>query len=434
MNHNAEIAFLPAALEILETPPSPAGRATLWTILAFFSLTVAWATLSDVDIVAVGQGRIIPTGHSKTVQPLEIGKVAAIHVTEGQNVRAGEVLIELDPSSAQADVDRLINERDTTWREVGRLRRLSDWLTRDHPPSREEQQAAEDDLLQRQWREYEDRLSVLEHEQEKQRAERYSARRQVEKLEAILPIVAKRAKDLRGLAEQKLLSEQQYLHTEQERLETYHDLQTQKGRVAELDATIRELDARLGFAQSEFHRQVLERLEAAEARHAAIRQELKKASTRRKMQTITTPVDGVVQQLAVHNIGAIVTPAQDLMVIVPQGHRLEVEATLENKDVGFVEVGQKVEIKIDTFPFTRYGTVAGEVVGISSDAVADEHKGLVYKMRVLMERSVIEVNGAAVRLSPGMTVTVETKTGTRKIIEFFLSPLLRYAYESVRER
>ena len=135
-----------------------------------------------------------------------------------------------------------------------------------------------------------------------------------------------------------------------------------------------------------------------------------------------------------HNVGAIVTPAQELMVIVPQDGALEIEAVLENKDIGFVEAGQQAEIKIDTFPFTRYGTIAGEIVDLSNDAVADERRGLVYKMRVLMKQSEIEVNGSSVTLSPGMTVSVESKTGTRKMIEFFLSPLLRYAQESARER
>ncbi len=131
MSPRAEMAFLPAALEIQETPPSPAGRAILWTILLFFVLTLVWASFSEVDIVSVAQGRIIASGHSKTVQPLEIGMVTAIHVTEGQGVRAGEVLIELDSSSAQADVDRLVVERNTATREIARYRQLSDWLSRD---------------------------------------------------------------------------------------------------------------------------------------------------------------------------------------------------------------------------------------------------------------------------------------------------------------
>jgi hemolysin D len=233
---------------------------------------------------------------------------------------------------------------------------------------------------------------------------------------------------------QKLLPEQHYLEAEQDRLEMSHDLRSHQGHVAELEAGIRELEARVEFAKSEFRRQVLERHEEASRRQAAVRQELIKAETRTRAHTISAPVDGVVQQLAIHNVGAVVTPAQELMVIVPQDGALEVEAFLENKDIGFVEVGQQAEIKIDTFPFTRYGTLAGRVVDLSKDAVADEHKGLVYKMRVVMESSQIRVNGKPVALSPGMSVSVESKTGTRRMIEFFLSPLLRYADESVRER
>lgn len=434
MSRSTEAAFLPAALEIQQMPPSPAGRAILWTILAFFTLAIVWASLSEVDIVAVAQGRIIPSGHSKTVQPLEIGTVTAIHVTEGKRVEAGEVLIELDPTSAQADVARLTKEHDATAREIARLQTLSNWLQAEEASTQQVIQASPDSLLNQQWREFQDRLTVLGIEQDKQRAEKDSAQRQVDKLNALLPIVTRRAKDHKGLADQKLLPEQQYLETEQERIETFHDLRALKGRVTELDVAIDELGARIQSSRSEFHRGVLEHLEDAQRRHDAAEQELVKAKSHVNAQMIKAPVAGTVQQLAVHSASAIVTPAQALMIIVPNNETLEVEATLENKDIGFVEVGQRAEIKVDTFPFTKYGTLDGEIVGLSTDAVADEEKGLVYQMRVLMARSTIDVNGRAVTLSPGMAVTVESKTGTRKMIEFFLSPLLRYKDESVRER
>lgn len=433
MSRMTELAFLPAALEIQVTPPSPTGRAITWTILAFFTLAIVWASLSELDIVAVAHGRIIPSGYSKTVQPLEIGTVEAIHISEGQSVRAGDVLIELDATIAQADVDGLAEERGAAARELARFQRLSEWITHDNGPAFDEQQEVDDGLVLRQWREFEDRLHVFDRKQERLRAERHSARQQVDKLKAILPIVTRRAKGQKVLAEQKLLPEQQYLETEQKRLEVVHDLRTNKGRVAEIDAEIEEINARLHATRSEFCRQVLERLEQADRRHAATEQELIKARARAKAQTIVAPVDGVVQQLAIHNIGTIVTPAQELMVIVPQGESIEVEAILENKDIGFVEVGQRAEIKVDTFPFTKYGTIVGEVVDLSNDAVADERKGLVYKMRVLMETTQIQINGEPLTLTPGMTVTVESKIGTRRMIEFFLSPLLRYKEESARE-
>lgn len=434
MSRNAETAFLPAVLEIEVAPPSPIGRAILWTILALFSMSIVWATLGEVDIVAIAQGQIIPSGHSKTVQPLGIGTVSAIHVREGQRVHAGEVLIELDPTSTTADVDRLTVEQHTAAREMARYRQLTAWLQAQREPGTQIRPVTDDPLLYRQWREFESRLAILAREQEKQRAERQTALRQVEKLESLLPIIARRARDQQALAEQKLLPEQQYLETEQERLKAFHDLRAHQSRVSELDAAIQELESRIGFTRNEFHRQTLERFEDAERRHAIAQQDLIKAETRARAQLIKAPVDGVVQQLAIHNVGAVVTPAQALMIIVPQEDVLEVEAFLQNKDIGFVEVGQSARIKIDAFPFTKYGTIAGKIVGLSNDAVADERRGLEYKMRVSLERSQIQVNDKSVMLSPGMTVTVESKMGTRRMIEYFLSPLLRYKDESVRER
>lgn len=434
MKYRAEAAFLPAALEIQETPPSPLGRAVIFAILAFFVSALGWASLGDVDTVAVARGRIIPSGHSKIVQTPEKGAVSSIRVQEGQVVRAGDVLIELDNTSARADVDRLRREGESLGREIERHRQLAAWLNAGDPPSRSELKANSDALMVRQWQEHQDRLRVLDRQRGQKVAERRSLQDQVEKLGAVLPIVTKRAANLGKLFDQKLASERQFLEAEQQRLETLHDLRSHTGRVAEIDAALSTLDARVQSARSEYLREILEQLELSRRRKDAVEQELIKAHSRAAAHTIRAPVDGSVQQLTTRNVGAVVTPAQALMTIVPRGDTLEVEAVLENKDIGFVEVGQTAEVKIDTFPFTKYGTIGGSVVAISEDAVADEQKGLVYKMRVVMERSAIDVNGKIAALGPGMSVSVESKTGKRRLIEFFLSPLLRFKSESLRER
>ena len=143
---------------------------------------------------------------------------------------------------------------------------------------------------------------------------------------------------------------------------------------------------------------------------------------------------GTVQQLAVHTVGGVVTPAQPLLVIVPSDHPLEVEAFVENKDIGFVHPGQEAEVKVETFPFTRYGTLHASVTQVSHDAISDDKRGLVYSARVKLARDTMAVDGQTVRLTPGMAVTVEVKTGSRRVIDYFLSPLLQYRDESLRER
>ncbi len=175
-------------------------------------------------------------------------------------------------------------------------------------------------------------------------------------------------------------------------------------------------------------------LAQAKTRAHSLSKELAKAEHLTRQQSLTAPIDGVVQQLAVHTVGGVVTPAQQLMIIAPKEGQLEVEAWIENKDIGFVNENQQAEIKVEAFPFTRYGTIDGKILTLSADAVPLEKVGLVYASRVSMSKSVMQVGDKAVHLSPGMNVTVEIKTGKRRLIEYFLSPLLRGIKETARER
>ncbi|MEZ5524420.1 MAG: HlyD family type I secretion periplasmic adaptor subunit [Pseudomonadales bacterium] len=201
----------------------------------------------------------------------------------------------------------------------------------------------------------------------------------------------------------------------------------------ELQATLQSLDGQLATLKAETQT-ALNELADTNQSISQLRQELIKAQQRNQQQVITTPIKGSVQQLATHTVGGVVTPAQELMLIVPEASQLEVEAQILNKDIGFVEEGQIAEVKIDTFNFIRYGTINAEITHLSNDAISDEKLGLVYLSRVLIKETQMLVNDKLVNLSPGMSVTVEIKTGKRRIIEYFLSPLLRYKQESIRER
>ncbi|MGD1984428.1 MAG: HlyD family type I secretion periplasmic adaptor subunit [Chromatiaceae bacterium] len=433
MTTRVENAFLPAAIELERTPASPLGRTTMLVIIALFVLAVVWASLGHVDIVAVAPGTVIASGKSKTIQPLETGQVAAIEVEEGQRVAHGQVLVQLDDTIARAELHRLDAALADAARDIQRFDTLLHWVSSAGAVA-ESKPAVTDMQLRDTWNEHVARVDVLHREKDRLIAEKASAAAQTAKLAAILPIIERRSEDRRRLVDKQLLAENDYLETEQRRLETQHDLRSQRSHVTELDATIAELEARVEVQTSQFMRHVADELEKARRQHKALNQERIKAQARLAATTVRSPIDGTVQQLAVHHRGAVVTPAQALMVMVPSGESLEVEAALENKDIGFVEVGQRVEVKVDAFPFTRYGLIEGRVVGLSSDAVVDERKGMVFTMRVELDQSGIEVNGDMVSLSPGMTVSVEAMTGKRRLIEYVLSPLLRYRDESVRER
>ncbi len=429
---NIETEFLPAALELEETPASPAGRLMIWTIVLLFTSGIAWASMGQLDIVTVATGKIIASGHSKQIQAMDIGTVKAIHVQEGQAVRKGDVLIELDDRSARADEQRLSNEKQLLQKEIERLDSLLDMVNGSIDSADETGHL--DQLGHAQWQEYSDSRQSLISIREKLEVEQKSLQTQVEKYRKLLPIVSKKADNFKKLSNRKLLAEQQYLEAEQQRIEVVHELKTLYARSEENMAGVKEAEDRLQQYISEFKRSLLQRQDETQHRIQVIQQELVKADRRIKLQTLLAPVDGVVQQLVMHTVGGVVSPAQVLMIVVPQQANLEVEAFVENRDIGFVEAGQQVEVKIEAFPFTRYGVIRGEITHLSRDAIADEHKGLIYKAQIALHDNQVMVNGRAVALSPGMNVTAETKTGKRRMIEYFLSPLLRAKNESLRER
>ena len=438
-----EVEFLPAALEIQQSPPAPAGRAILWAVVLFFLAALVWAFLGRVDIIAVAQGKIIPGERVKVIQPLEIGTILAIHVGEGQAVRAGDPLIALDPTASEADRKRLEQELRAALLEQARLRAMLDGVEGEESPeivlpegerveaARLEVQRA---LLDRRLEEYRANLGALESERAKREAEIRALEASVARIETTLPLITKRARDLEALAKKKMAAEHQYLELEEARIDRRQELVVLRHRLKEARAAIEESGFRAEGYRAEFGRALLDELTDAERRLDGLREEYAKARLRAGQRTLAAPVDGVVQQLAVHTVGGVVTPAQELMRIVPLDAVLEVEAWVENKDIGFLHEGQRAEVKVDAFPFTKYGLIDAELVKLSDDAVADEQRGLVYAARVLLEKTVMEVEGKRVNLSPGMTVSVEVKTGRRRLIEFFLAPLLRYRQESIRER
>jgi hemolysin D len=436
--HEAE--FLPAALALQETPVSPAPRVLMWLIMTFAATALLWSIIGQVDMVASAEGKIIPNDRTKIIQPMETAKVTAIHVRDGQSVKAGEVLIELDPTMAQADIDRIANDLLTARLDAARAKALLEAIASDRlTPVQIEgldatRLAAERRLLEGQYLEYRAKLKQLEAEIVRRTAEERATRELVRKLEQTLPITRERAEDYRGLRDKNFVSKHAYLELEQARIEQERDLAAQQAKLAEIHAALAESRQQREALIAETRRLTLDKLHDAEQQAATQAQELIKAESRGRFMTLTAPVDGAVQQLAVHTVGGVVTPAQPLLVIVPRDNPLEVEAFLQNKDIGFVNAGQEAEVKIETFPFTKYGTIPAQVIQVSNDAIQDEKRGLIYAARVALSRATMLVEEKTVNLTPGMAVTVEIKTGKRRLIEYFLSPLLQYKDESLRER
>lgn len=446
-----DVEFLPAALEIVETPPSPTARWTALTIAALFVIAVAWSCFGRLDIVAVAAGKVIPSGRVKLVQPFETGVVRAILVRDGQAVKQGEALLLLDPTLVEADGERAARELAQARLDIARLRALvapgAEFAAPEDVDARLVAVARR--YAQAQADEQTAKLAMLDRQIEQRRAEIGSVTLTIARLQAELPLVSERAEIRAYLSEKKLSSRLMTLEAEQQRVGTLNEIKVQTEKRAEAEAGAAALERDRARSVAEFSRTVLAGLTEAETRAAGLEQEVIKAAQKRALQTLRAPTDGRVQQLQTHTVGGVVTPAQHLMVIVPDDAHLEIEARIENKDVGFVHVGQPVEVKVDAFNFTRYGLLRGTVTDITRDAVDEPRVDptapggdgarpasatSVYIARIALASAAIETENGATPIGPGMSVTAEIKTGRRRVIEYLLSPLSRYAQESARER
>jgi hemolysin D len=459
--HAEEIAFLPAALEIIEAPPSPIGRAVVYTIIAAFAVAVAWAWVGTVDIVAIAPGKIIASGRNKTVQPFETGVVRAIHVHDGQHVEVGQILIELDPTTSGAELSHLRSDQVAAQLEASRLRAAlsdkEDPLVAFKPPEEasKELREVQRSFLISQMTEQAAKIASIDAQIAQKEAERATNQAAMNKLKAVLPVLEERVDIRERLFNKELGSKLLYLSDKQDLIGQRQEVLVQESRSREADAAITSLKETRERTASEYRRSLFDELAKAEQKVAGLTQEIIKAEQRTSLQTLTASVNGSVQQLAVHTVGGIVSPAQPLMIIVPDDSRLEVEAMVSNRDIGFVKAGQEVAIKIDTFNFTRYGLLRGTILNVSQDAILREKQldrasetaqpsgsaktestgqEMLFAARVSLERTEMQIDDRKVSLTPGMAVTVEIKTGSRPVIDYLLSPLVRYRHDSMRER
>ena len=433
------LQFLPAALEIQQTPPPPLARWLTYVLMVFFAVLVLWACISKVDVVAVAEGKIIPSARVKQIQPLEKGVVQDIFVHEGQMVKAGDALVALDRTATAADRDRLANELHEAEKVLQRNRQFLARLTQSSSSYLLPESYEGDALLQQQWQQYRAQLAALQSQRENRAAEQKQNAAIISKLQSTLPMVAQRAGNLKTLADKKLVAQDQYLQIEEQRISQQQDLAASRARDVQLHAAIAESGQQIDTLIAQTHGKVLTDIDDGERRVKSLTEEWRKAEDFDSKQILYAPVAGQVKDLAVNTVGGVVLEAQQLMLIVPEEERLEVQVWLPNQDIGFVHVDAPAQIKVHTFPFTKYGSVPARVTRISDDAVSDdktakENGGLVYSMSLLMEKNSLWVDTRDVKLMPGMQVTAEVITRQRRIIEYFLSPIQKHLQESGRER
>ncbi len=465
-----ELEFLPAALEILETPASPAGRAIGATICLFLVGALAWSVLGRVDIVATADGTVIPAGKSKVVQPLDADVVELILVRDGEHIAMGQVLVTLDATEALAERDRIARDLWQARLAVAGLETLREGLGVGGGPGSfipppgapAEAVATERARIAARLAEQRGKLAELAQQMAAKRDEMAENQAMIGKLAASLPFLGQKRAMYRALLRERLTNRPDWLDSEQEYSDQAQQIVVQQQHAVTLASDLAALEGQEEAATASYAYGVLKDLAEAEQKAADLSREFAAAAHKAAQTVLRAPIGGSVQQLALHTVGGVVTPAEKLMTIVPDGAPVLVEAMVDNRDIGFVHPGQAVAVKVEAFNFTRYGLLHGHVVDVSRDSIADDAvppqpqprfaagagagdaeagqgssqgtEASVYLVHIALDRTTMMVDGREAAVTPGMAVTAEIRTGRRRVISYLLSPLQRYMHDGLQER
>jgi hemolysin D len=492
--------FLPAALEILETPPPPLPIALIAVICAFAVAGLAWSYFGRLDVHAVAPGKIETAGYAKVIEPLDPGKIAAIHVEAGQTVHAGDLLLELDPAEADADALSAQDALNAGLAEIARRRFAIDAVRtaeaqaqspQDRLDARDKDEAAqagdlgpietlaghaefkiawdetlpepfrlrEEAVLRADLTQLSDALKALDKQTAQKLATRKRLNMSIAYQNTLMDTLNQRVSTRQEAIDLKVGTKINLYDAKEELEKSEAALASDQGQLIENEAALTELQSEKAKTVSQFIADNENKLADASRKADEARQALAKAAARLARTKLLAPTDGVVQQTAVTTVGQVVTTGQQLIVITPIGGKLQVEALVPNLDIGFIKLGQPAAIKVDAFPFTRFGVLHGKVVKIASGAIDEQDakralanataaanvtpapatapgqpESFVFPVTIALDETTMKVDNAVIPLTPGMTVTVEIKTDSRRVIDYLLSPLARVASEAARER
>ena len=412
----------------------------MWTLLVLLVVALAWAFLGHINEVAVAEGKVIPTGQAKTVQVKNKGIIKEINVVEGQEVQEGDVLIVLDPTTTTADYDNLKKRAAYYKLDIQRLTAelTGQSFTPERDPDLEAHDlAAELALYQSRTSDYQTQRQSRQDVIAQKRARLQATQSTYEKYAEGLKIAQDKESRLQQLIAESAISEFQLLEQQKETIEYAKNAQAELDEINSIQAEIAEAEQNLANVDASYRKDIMTSLVEAKKEYYSLTESIKKADEDARMATIVAPTSGRVYNLSVHTVGGIVTDAQPLLQIVPDDVNLQFEVYADNKDIGFIKLGQEAEVKVRTFNFQKFGMVQAEVEEISADAVdnpQDVAKHDRFKLLLKPVKNDMNINGEEANLTVGMGVTAEIKIKEKRIVDFFLDPFRKYTHEALRER
>jgi len=426
--------FKPLLVEIEDRPLNPLGRMLLWTIVAFMVLGGLWLFFAKIDIVVSARGKIIPYGEIKVLQPIETGVISKLLVKEGELVHKGQVLMEIDPSVTETNLESKEKNLELLEIEIIRLMALienKDFISpafckdtvvlatqvlifKTSKLGYEQQHL----LIEKQVLQVQEQIGSMNVDKSRLTQHLENAQKKEERLQEVIDIIAR----------------SEYDEINKEVIEYEEQIRMKEHEVIQLNEKLNELTEQKLLITQEYQNKLLEELTQKRKEATLLKVEIESIEFQKSKQSMTSPVDGYISKLMVHTIGGVVTPAEKLIFIVPNNVPLVIKATVQNQDIGFIKEGMESAVKVDTFDFQKYGLIPAEVSHISNDAIEDEKLGPIYEVYLKPTKNFLIVNGEKVYLNSGMSVTAELKVGKRRVIEFFIYPLIKYLDEGMSVR
>ncbi|MCK9372546.1 MAG: HlyD family type I secretion periplasmic adaptor subunit [Sulfuricurvum sp.] len=426
--------FTPLLVEIEERPTSPLGRSLLYTILAFMSIGLLWLFFAKIDVVVSARGKVIPVGEIKTLQPVETGVIGSILVKEGQSVKKGEVLMEIDPSMTQSDLASKQQNLALLELETNRLNALiNDRPFIPNPACKETAAISTQQLMYFSTKSaYEQQRQVLQEQIRQNDEQTLTAQADKSRLKQLLASAKEHEARLKEVLD--IIAKKEYEDVKNQKVEYQEQLTMKEHVIAQSGGKLRELNQQLRLITQEYRNKLLAELTQKSKEATSLRTEVETTQFRNAKQQIIAPVDGTIGKLLVHTVGGVVTPAEKLLTLIPQNVPLIIQATVLNQDIGFITKEMDAAVKIDTFDFQKYGLIHGTVKHIADDAIDDEKLGPVYEIAITPNDTTLRVEGKDLTINPGMSVTAELKVGKRRVIEFFIYPMIKYLDEGLSVR
>jgi hemolysin D len=427
--------FKPLLVELEDSPTSPLSRWLLWSLVAFMVLTMLWLYFAKIDVVVSGRGKVIPSGEIKVVQPIETGVVKKILVKEGELVREGQTLMEIDPSVTETNLESKQENATLLNLEIKRLTALIE----DKPFETQTFKSISPALLKTQITLYEvskeahkKELALLDEQHQQVKQQLASNRADLNRVNQLLQQTQKREAKL--LAVIDIIAKKEYESVYNQLIEYQQQQEMKRHELKGLKAKLSELNQQKRLAKQEYYNRLLETSTQKRKELTLLSAEIESIKFQNAKQFIKSPVDGYVGKLFIHTQGGVVTPAEKLISIIPQNAPLILKTTVLNQDIGFIKKDMNVSVKVDTYNFQKYGLIQGKVTHISDDAVEDEKLGAIYEVFVKPESYFLEHNGKQHSINSGMSITAEMKVGKRRVINFFIYPMIRYLDEGLSVR